>query len=692
MLPYNQNSYKEALHGGHAAHNPPTLEEAIKRSQEFLLAHQHPEGFWWGDLECNVTSASHTLILYKILGIADRYPLHKFEKYLRRMQCSHGGWEMSFGDGGYLSATIEAYICLRLLNVPQSDPALQRALKNILARGGVTKARVFTKVCLALLGGFDWAALPSLPPWLMLFPAWFPWNIYEAASWARGCVVPLIVLLEKKPVFQVKPEVSFDELYVEGRAHACKALPFSAHDWVSNIFVAADRAFKLMERFGAVPFRQWSIKEAKKWVLDRQEEMGDFIGYNPPMLYFAVCLKLWGYEVTDPLLQRALLAHKKLTVETEDECWLQSSQSPVWDTALVIPALVESGLPPDHPALQKAGQWLLEKQILKHGDWALKTGGGRMQDDIGGGWAFQFVNSWYPDVDDSAAVVIALNCIKMPDEDVKNGAIARCLKWIAFMQGRNGGWAAFDRDSNQRWMDATPFSDIEAMLDVSTADVTARVLEMVGLMRLKHAAQPANNSLGKAHRHISTESIARGVDYLTKEQEKEGCWWGRWGVNYIYGTRGALMGLSQVAAKTHKKEIARGAAWLVKVQNKKNEKKQGAQDGGWGEACFSYDDPATKGQNSRSTASQTGWAMQGLLAAGEVLGRKYEMEAVEEGVQFLLDTQRKDGSWSEAEFTGGGFPKHYYLKYHYFAQHFPLSALARYRARLLQLSRPKNQA
>ncbi|MCO5558626.1 hypothetical protein L7F22_012212 [Adiantum nelumboides] len=675
-FPYNQDCNREELETYWDGIKPQwTLDEAIERSREFLLSLQHPDGYWWGELEGNVTITAQTVLLYKILGIADTYPsLSKMENYIRRMQCVHGGWEIFHGDGGYLSATIEAYMALRLLNVPKSDPALQRALKVIINGGGISKSRMFTKICLALIGCYDWKGIPSLPPWIMLLPSWFPFSIYHMACWARGCVVPLTIVFDKKPVFRVSPEVSFDELYSEGRENAFFRMSFPS-DWTSKFFVGVDYAFKAMEWMGLVPFRQWGKKVAEKWVVDHQDESGDFFGVYPPLFYSIICMFTLGYDVTSPGLHRAILGLMNIySVESKNECSVQSCLSPVWDTALTVRSLVESGMKPDHPALQKAGEWLLKKQYTKYGDWACRNPSAHS-----GGWAFQFFNRWSPDVDDSATVVMALQALKLQDEDAKNGAIAYCIKWIESMQCKEGGWAAYDKDMNQKWLNYTPFGDLKAMVDPNTVDVTARVLEMVG--RLKKEPLAAFQ--------LPPEVIARALSYLRKEQEQEGCWYGRWGVNYIYGTCGALLALSLAAPiGTHEKEIRRGAKWLVEVQNKHGKIENGvksertSQAGGWGETCFSYDDPGLKGKGEcGSVVSQTAWAIQGLLAAGDALG-KYEWESIEKGVEYLVRMQRKDGSWHESQFTGCGFPMHFYLRYHLYAQHFSLSALSRYRAHL----------
>lgn len=651
MLPYNQDRY-DAGQGAvqHSINADVNLDDAIKHSQDFLLSQQYPEGYWWADLESNATITADTVLLFKILGIESTYPLHKMENYIRRLQCSHGAWELYYGDGGNLSVTIESYIALRLLKVPRSDPALLNAHKFIISNGGITQSRIFTKLCLAMLGCFDWNGLPSLPPWLMLLPSWFLSSIYEMSSWARGCTVPLIVVFDKKPVFKVTPEVSFDELYAEGKKYARTTAPLRGD--FTDIYIVVDRLLKATEQWGVVPFRQRGIKAAEKWVLERQEDTGDWAGIFPAMFYSMICLKTLG-EVTDPVLHRGLLALKDFSVETADEYSVQPCVSPVWDTALVVRSLVESGIAPDHPALQKAGEWLLKKQITQHGDWSFKNKSG-----CAGGWAFEFVNRWYPDVDDSAVVVMALDGLRLPNEDVKNGAIARSIKWICSMQCKAGGWAAFDKDNDQDWLNLTPYGDLKAMIDPNTVDVTARVLEMVGRLKLR---QDLDGMVEAVLPPVAC--ISKGLSYVRKEQEKEGCWFGRWGVNYIYGTCGVLVALSLVAATTHREEIERGARWLVEVQNMEDKRKEGY--GGWGETCDSYNDSGLKGKlGGASTPSQTAWALMGLLAAGDALG-KYEVDSIEHGVRYLLSLQRTDGSWHEPHFTGTGFPQNFYLRYHY---------------------------
>jgi len=619
---------------------------AIAASQEYLLSIQNPVGYWWAELESNVTITAEVVLLHKIWETDQGSPLHKVVAYLRQEQRQHGGWELFYGDGGELSTSVEAYMALRLLGVPASDPAMIRAQAFILQRGGISKTRIFTKLHLALIGCYNWRGIPSLPPWVMLLPKAFPVNIYEMSSWARSSTVPLLIVCDRKPVFITDPTINLDELYAEGVDRVRWELPQSG-DW-TDLFLTLDQGFKFAESLNLVPFRQEGIKAAEKWILERQEATGDWGGIIPAMLNSMLALRCLNYDRSDPIVERGLQAIDNFAIETEDSYRVQPCVSPVWDTAWVIRALVESGFAPDHPVVVQAGEWLLQKQILDYGDWAVKNRQGKP-----GAWAFEFENRFYPDVDDSAVVVMALHLAKLPNEEIKQAAIARALNWIVSMQCKPGGWAAFDLDNDQDWLNSIPYGDLKAMIDPNTADVTARVVEMLGACDLS----------------IDSYNLERSLTYLLREQETEGCWFGRWGVNYIYGTSGVLSALALIAPQKHKLSIERGAAWLVRCQN---------PDGGWGETCRSYDDPRLKGKGN-STASQTAWALIGLLAAGEATG-KLALEVIERGISYLMTTQQPDGTWFEADFTGTGFPCHFYLKYHLYQQYFPLIALGRYQA------------
>ncbi|BAY47163.1 squalene/oxidosqualene cyclase [Scytonema sp. HK-05] len=622
------------------------VKDAIAASQNYLLSIQYPDGYWWAELESNVTITAEVVLLHKIWGTDRERPLHKVEAYLRSQQRDHGGWELFYGDGGELSTSVEAYMALKLLGVSQTDPAMVKARKFILERGGISKTRIFTKLHLALIGCYNWRGIPSLPPWVMLLPSNFLFNIYEMSSWARSSTVPLLIVIDRKPVFLTDPAINLDELYAEGVEHVRYELPRKG-DW-TDLFITLDETFKLAETLNLVPFREEGIQAAERWILERQEATGDWGGIIPAMLNSLLALRALDYDAADPIVERGLRAVDNFAIETADTYRIQPCISPVWDTAWAMRALVDSGLAPDHPAVVKAGEWLLSKQILDYGDWAVKNRQGKP-----GAWAFEFDNRFYPDVDDTAVVVMALNGVKLPNEKLKQAAIARAVNWIASMQCQPGGWAAFDMDNDQDWINQIPYGDLKAMIDPNTADVTARVLEM----------------LGECNLFIDTGNLERAMSYLKAEQETEGCWFGRWGVNYIYGTSEVLCALSLIAPEKTRLSIERGAAWLVGCQN---------SDGGWGETCRSYDDPTLKGQGP-STASQTAWAILGLIAAGQATG-KFAKVALERGIGYLLETQRSDGTWDESEFTGTGFPSHFYLKYHLYQQYFPLLALGRYQA------------
>jgi squalene-hopene/tetraprenyl-beta-curcumene cyclase len=620
------------------------VKTAIAASQNYLLSSQYPQGYWWAELESNVTMISETILLHKIWKSEKNRPLYKAEKYLREQQRDNGSWELFYGDGGDLSTSIEAYMALKLLGVTADDPAMLKAKNFILSRGGISKSRIFTKFHLALIGCYDWRGVPSIPPWVMLLPENPLFTIYEMSSWARSSTVPLLIVFDKKPVFNVNPQINLDELYAEGMNNVKYEFTRSG-DW-TDIFIVLDGLFKLGENLNLVPFREEGLKAAEKWILERQESSGDWGGIIPAMLNSLLALKCLNYDVNDPMVKRGLESVDRFGIETEDTYRMQACVSPVWDTALVMRSLMDSGLNNDHPALIKGGQWLLDQQILDYGDWSVKNKQGKP-----GNWAFEFVNRFYPDVDDSAVVMMALHQVKLPNEEAKKAAIQRCLEWILTMQCQGGGWAAFDLNNDQNWLNYLPYADLKAMIDPNTSDVTARVLEM----------------LGKCNLSIDNYHFQRALKYLEKEQEPEGCWFGRWGVNYIYGTSGVLSALSLIAPKTHIKQMEKGAKWLVNCQN---------SDGGWGETCDSYKDRNLMGKGV-STASQTAWALIGLLAVGEAT-ENFAIDAIEKGINYLVNTQKTDGSWEEDEFTGTGFPCHFYIRYHLYYQHFPLTALGRY--------------
>ena len=619
-----------------------------------LFQRQDPAGFWWAELQSNVTITAEVLLLHHVWGRFDRIPRAAAERYFREEQREHGGWELAYGDGGELSVSVEAYMALRMLGVARNDPALRRARAFILACGGITRSRIFTKMHLALVGAYEWAGLPSLPPWLMMLPDRGPLSIYDLSSWARGSTVPLILLFDRKPVYG--PVLSLDELYAEGRKRARFALP-RGNDAVEHFFNAADTVLKWAERAGLVPFRQCGLERAERWTVERQEHTGDWGGIIPAMLNALLGLRAIGYDPNDPVIVRGFAAVDAFTITAGGAYRVQPCISPVWDTGLAVRALADAGVSRRDPRLVSAVSWLLDKQIVaRYGDWAVKNRTGKP-----GGWAFEFENAWYPDVDDTAVVAMALGAVDHPEPQRVRGAIARAAQWVATMQCTTGGWGAFDVDNDKDWLNRIPYGDLKAMIDPSTADVTARVLEMIARCDLDDV-------------DFDRERFERALAFLLSEQERDGAWFGRWGVNYVYGTSGALAALAPTKARDRAidEAVVRGAVWLRSVQQ---------PDGGWGETTGSYKDPALRGIGP-PTASQTAWALIGLIACAQRLPQIADafVPAIERGVDSLLRTQRPDGNWDEPEFTGTGFPNHFYLNYHYYRLHFPLTALGRYAA------------
>jgi squalene-hopene/tetraprenyl-beta-curcumene cyclase len=642
--------------GGKVHHLPPTiwkkmvadaqlpLDKAIELSRDFFFREQLPDGYWWAELESNVTITAEYIMLFHFLGMVDKQRERKMAHYILGKQTNEGAWSIWFGGPGDLSATVEAYFSLKLAGYSADDPAMCKAREFILSKGGILKTRVFTKIFLALFGEFSWLGVPSMPIELMMLPEWAYFNIYELSSWSRATIIPLSVVMSENPVRKLPPRARVQELFV--RPPRPSDYSFSRQDGVvswKNFFIGVDHLLKIYELSPIRPFKKRSTSIAEQWILEHQEPSGDWGGIQPAMLNSILALHCLGYSNDHPAVANGLEALANFCIEDDDCIVLQSCVSPVWDTALALVALQEAGVPHDHPVLVKSAKWLLDREVHIKGDWQVKS-----PDIEPGGWAFEFLNDWYPDVDDSGFVMLAIKDIKVRELKQKDQAIKRGIAWCLGMQSENGGWGAFDKDNTKHLLNKIPFADLEALIDPPTADLTGRMLELLGGFNFSRT-------------HVA---VVKAMDFLKREQEPEGPWWGRWGVNYIYGTWSVLGGLEAIGEDMTQPYIKKAVSWLKSKQN---------LDGGWGEACESYSDRTLMGCGS-STPSQTAWALLSLFASGEV-----KSKSVLRGVEYLISTQKQDGSWDEDAFTGTGFPKFFMIKYHIYRNCFPLTALGRYR-------------
>ena len=616
------------------------VQEAIEKAQRLLLDRQSPEGYWVGRLESDVSVTAGYIPFMRILGVDVPERERKVVNVLRSTQLSDGGWSSYPGGEGNLNVSIQAYLALKIARLSAQEPFMALARDFILTQGGVDRAHTFTRILLALLGQVDWAELPSLPPVIMLLPGYFPLSIYDFASWARATVVALIVILARRPVYQLPRGLGVRELFGKEPGSEQPGLP-GVCAWERALLVL-DRLAKVLERVPWKPGRERALRKAERWIVEHQEADGSWGGIMLPWLYSLVALNCLGYRSDHPVVAQGLAGLEGFIIETESSMLLQPAVSPVWDTAYSVIALRESGLAADHPALITAGRWLIDQQVLVGGDWQEKR-----PDVEPGAWAFEFENDNYPDVDDSALVSTALGMVRLPEEEEKTQAIDRAVRWVLSMQGRNGGWAAFDVDNDSVILAHIPFADFMTPLDPVSVDVTAHVVELL-------------SRLGYPRKH---KALERALRYVRNEQEENGAWLGRWGVNYIYGTAAALMALREAGEDLRHESIRRAVRWLERHQN---------EDGGWGESCLSYEDTSAQATGP-STASQTAWAVLGLLS-----GETASDSAVADGVEFLLQTQCSDGVWDEAYFTGTGFPRAFYLGYHMYPIYFPLMALARF--------------
>jgi squalene-hopene/tetraprenyl-beta-curcumene cyclase len=617
---------------------------AIDGARKWLLSQQHEEGYWSGELEADSTLESDYILMHVLLGTGTPERFQKCANYILRHQNEDGGWPIYNGGPSNISASVKAYFSLKLAGYKPDHPALAKARTKILELGGVTKVNTFTKIYLCFLGQYDYDAVPAIPPEIVLFPNWFWFNIYEISSWSRAILVPLSIVYAKKPFKKIPDEMNIDELFVGGRDKSRMRLEWSTQlvSW-RNFFLVLDRMVHWFEAVHIRPLRWLALRKAEKWMLERFE-MSDGLGaIYPAILNSIIALRCLGYSMDDPQMIRAVDEFEKLGIEEEDTFRMQPCMSPVWDTAYALFALGEAGVPPTDPRMVKAADWTLQKQVRNSGDWAIKNKKGKPA-----GWYFEFNNEFYPDVDDTAMVALGLSKVEHPNGRYQVESVQRAIDWVLSMQCKNGGWASFDKDNDRMVFQHIPFADHNAMLDPATVDITGRILEML-----------ATHGYGKNHK-----GVKRALKFLKDEQEPDGSWFGRWGVNYIYGTMLVLRGMEAIGVDHHEPHVQQAAEWLRMVQN---------PDGGWGETCGSYDDPTTRGVGP-STPSQTAWAIMGLLAANDT-----RSDSVARGIAYLLKTQRKDGSWDEPLYTGTGFPRVFYLMYHLYRDYFPLIALTTYK-------------
>jgi len=617
------------------------VERAVDRSVNWLLSAQAQEGYWWAELEADTTLESDYILYLHVLNQLNSDKVAKLARYIRERQLPDGGWNIFFGGPSELNATIKAYVALRLAGDSSVAPHLESAKRRMHELGGLEAANSYTRFYLAMVGALDWDSVPAIPPEFTLLPTWFPVNLFEMSSWTRGIVVPLALIYAHRPDWHLPKGIGVDELFcVPGRRPVAFRWDKRFFTW-RNVFLALDRLLKIHERSPWKPFRKVALKRARQWMVERLERSEGLGAIYPAMMNSIYALLAEGQHCDDPLVCREIRFLERYEIEEKGTIRVQPCISPVWDTAIAMVSLEEAGIDPAHPSLIAAERWLLNNQILGPGDWQVKDRKGEP-----GGWAFEFRNDIYPDVDDTAFVLMALARVAEPEEKRLRAAIRRGLAWLLSMQNSDGGWGAFDHENNLQLLNYIPFADHNAMLDPSTADVTARAVECLGQLDWS-SDHPV---------------LARARAFLRHDQTEDGSWFGRWGVNHIYGTSGVLRALEAVG-KSSEAECQRAAEWLRSVQN---------SDGGFGESILSYHDESHKAKG-KSTASQTAWALIGLLATvGPNEG------AVERAVEWLVENQNPDGTWDEDEFTGTGFPCVFYLKYHLYRNSFPLYALARY--------------
>lgn len=617
--------------------------DAAEKASRYLLDLSEPEGYWCGELTADTTLESDFILLQLWLhppkdGVWNPPTRPLVDRAVRSIlarQLVDGGFNIYPKGPSEISATVKAYFALKLAGVPAGSPELSAARHKILSLGGIQAANSYVKINLSLFGLYPRESCPSIPPEMILLPGNF---IYRMSSWTRAIVVPLSIVHAHNPTRPVPAGFTLDELFLPGASMSfCGGL--SCLSWRS-LFLAADRAVKWWERYGSRWLREKAVRECERWMLERTRYSDGLAAIYPPMMYAIMAMDLLGYAPDHPDRAEAQQQFDRLMVHDGERFFFQPCFSPVWDTAIAAFALGEVGTTPA-AKLSATGDWLLSKEVRRKGDWSV------MRPDVEpGGWYFEFANEFYPDIDDSAMVLLALRHARGSDPQCCQESVSRAVNWLLAMQGSDGGWAAFDVDNDWTPLSEVPFADHNAMLDLACPDITGRVIEALCAWGVDPRSQ----------------AIRRGVEYLRRTQQPDGSWYGRWGVNYIYGTCFALRGLRAAGEGDREAHILRAGEWLRSVQN---------ADGGWGESCASYDENGFTA--AESTPSQTGWALLGLFASGDS-----SSFSVNNGIERLVRSQRGDGSWDEELATGTGFPKVFYLSYHLYRQSFPLLALGEF--------------
>ncbi len=671
MTPEQQKTQTAAPNSGRSSLGQPRfgridadmaeVDSSVVRARDFLLNLQHPDGYWCSELEADSMLEADYIQLHTLLESGDPGRLRRALTEMFRYQNDDGSWSIYPGGPGNISLSVKCYFSAKLMGVGADDLRLAKCREWVLAHGGVVACNTFTKMYLCSMGQYDYDAVPAIPPEIVLFPKWFYFNIYEISAWSRSIIVPLAIMYAKKPFKKIAPEQGIDELFVGGRANSVLRLRVDRKHLVSwrNFFLALDRMTHWFEAVHIRPLRKLAMKHAEKWMLERLEMTDGLGAIYPAMLNAIIALRCLGYSEDDPQVIRARDEFEKLGIEQgpapgmpEPTFRMTPCMSPVWDTAQAVYALGEAGVPRNDPRMLKAVDWMLAKEVRHKGDWAVKV-----PNTEPGGWYFEFNNEFYPDTDDTAQVLLALSKVDNPRERYQHQVAQRALAWEFAMQCKNGGWGSFDKDNTKMIFQYIPFADHNAMLDPPSVDITGRMLETLAVYGYTR----------------DDKRVQKAIDFIFKEQEPDGSWFGRWGVNYIYGTFLVLRGLDAIGVDHLEPQVQQAAEWIRMVQN---------PDGGWGESCGTYDEPDTRGIGV-STPSQTAWAMMALLAAGDD-----RSDSVAKGVRWLLERQRADGSWDESMgegrtrqgiITGTGFPKVFYLAYTMYRQYFPLMALTTYK-------------